>query len=78
MDEGNEGLQPSSPHRRRFDYSGADFHRSQQGMQHGELPASGDKMITLTPPPPKWWHWFQGYEGKADSEIALCLIGVFY
>ncbi|KAJ1421979.1 hypothetical protein SESBI_13307 [Sesbania bispinosa] len=31
---------------------------------------SGDKMITLTPPPPKWWHWFQGYEGKTDSEIA--------
>ncbi|KAJ1406656.1 hypothetical protein SESBI_24880 [Sesbania bispinosa] len=46
---------------------------SASGNKEGNAESSqpfGEKTIVITPPPPKWWHWFQGYEGKGGSEVA--------
>ncbi|KAJ1387258.1 hypothetical protein SESBI_40171 [Sesbania bispinosa] len=32
-------------------------------------PSSDSRALILNPGPTKWWHWFQGFEGKPDTEV---------
>ncbi|KAJ1383816.1 hypothetical protein SESBI_43062 [Sesbania bispinosa] len=49
---------------------------SAQSTLNAENPqtSSANRTLVVAPTPPKWWHWFQGYEGKPGSEIT----SIFY
>ncbi|KAJ1439881.1 hypothetical protein SESBI_02103 [Sesbania bispinosa] len=35
----------------------------------GSHPEESNRMTLVAPSSPKWWQWFQGYEGKAGTEV---------